>query len=373
MKLFDAIAQAAGKEIEVASKVRFVYGNVGMKTGNGVYAAADVANTTMASKLKKAIRARFATSPYELKIVSAPVKNSTQGEYRVTVYLGPGRGKARQDTTKTGMTKYLRQRVNAAVEDVQKLSEKTSINSSGKKVAPKKVAPKKLPMQSKQGKAPRGTGKLKDFMKVNGLDASDLRAMLKFIAPAKEKAAEEVAAKVSVLGSVVVDGKTYEDDDIVKLAGKSIKSWKYAGSASDDENSIVVTINGKDKSFDGPNALQSALKLISPAKEKAADETAAKLPEYNKIVKTIANELVSIADSCAEETGRDSHEVALEVKNVFVSNKIQTDLPPKYIKKINSLAKRFNTAVADYTKKAKADYSDTLLAMQNAVMRATAK
>lgn len=57
----------------------------------------------------------------------------------------------------------------------------TAVKSGGK--APQKSAslPTKKPAAQSLNKAPRGTGKLKSFMKENGIDAKTLRAMLKHL------------------------------------------------------------------------------------------------------------------------------------------------------------------------------------------------
>lgn len=136
-----------------------------MATGKGVAAVGEVEEKKTAIALKKAIVQRFAMNPYELR--SEIVEKGRS--YAVIISIGPGKGKARQDTTIAGMTKYLKQQVNFGVADVEKVMLK---KPAGK--------PSRTPVADSV-KNPPGLRKLKSYLYENNIDLPTLKKMIKFV------------------------------------------------------------------------------------------------------------------------------------------------------------------------------------------------
>ncbi len=66
---------------------------------------------------------------------------------------------------------------------------------------------------------------------------------------------------VQIWGAVKVDHKIYRDNEILKLIGKPIAHWEFAGDLPDDRCDICVGFAGEKRDFLGPDryALQNAL------------------------------------------------------------------------------------------------------------------
>lgn len=70
--------------------------------------------------------------------------------------------------------------------------------------------------------------------------------------------------RVSIYGSVIVGGVTYDDDNIAMLVGKGLGAWRWGGDQGDEEANICVEVAGVSKSFGNDNGgLPAALAYIA--------------------------------------------------------------------------------------------------------------
>ena len=114
-----------------------------------------------------------------------------KGSYVLTVSQKVRRGVAPEDA-KSAMAAEVNRVIRTANKQSKKDGEKPKGKPASKpgatmkqKVAATKTAGKRIAKTGTTAKAPKGTGKLKAFMKENGLDLKTLKALVKHITPSK--------------------------------------------------------------------------------------------------------------------------------------------------------------------------------------------